>query len=168
MSRIRPAMAKQVSIEHAVERVERWRLTGETVVFANGVFDLLHVGHVRYLAGARALGTRLVVGLNGDRSAAALKGPGRPVLSSESRAQLVGALRDVDLVVIFDDPTADRLLERIRPDLHVKGTDYQPDTVPERSTVAALGGRVEIVGDPKTHSSRELVSRVLARLGNSG
>ena len=160
-------MGKRVSVDHAVERVHRWRSTGETVVLANGVFDLLHVGHVRYLAGARALGSRLVVGLNGDRSAAALKGAGRPVLSAEDRAQLVAALRDVDLVVIFDDPTADRLLERIRPDVQVKGTDYQPDTVPERSTVVGLGGRVEIVGDPKTHSSRELVSRVLARLASS-
>jgi rfaE bifunctional protein nucleotidyltransferase chain/domain len=156
-------MAKQVSIEHAVERINRWRSSGETLVLANGVFDLLHVGHVRYLAGARALGSRLVVGLNGDRSAAALKGPGRPVLGAQDRAHLVAALRDVDLVVIFDEPTADRLLERIQPDVHVKGTDYQVGTVPERSTVTAMGGRVEIAGDEKTHSSRELVSRVLSR-----
>ena len=163
MSGIRRAAGKQASIEHAVELTARWRADGETVAMANGVFDLLHVGHVRYLSGARGLVSRLIVGVNGDGSAATLKGAGRPVLSAAERASLVWALRDVDLVVIFEQPTADRLLERIRPDLHVKGTDYRVDTVPERATVNAMGGRVAIAGDEKTHSSRELFSRVRAR-----
>ena len=158
-----PSAAKIVGIEEAAAVVRRWREEGETVVFANGVFDLIHVGHVRYLAGARAQGTRLVVGVNGDRSAAALKGAGRPVLGEPARARLVAALRDVDRVVIFDQRSADAVLERLKPDLHAKGTDYRPETVPERATMAALGGRTVVTGDPKAHASRELYQRVRER-----
>ena len=142
-------------------RVADDRRAGRTVAFANGVFDLLHVGHVRYLQGARAEADRLVVAINSDASTRRLKGEGRPILDENARAELVGALRCVDYVVIFDDPTVDRLLNLLKPDVHCKGTDYTPETVPERETVRAYGGRVAIVGDPKDHSTRE----TLARLG---
>ena len=138
--------------------IEADRKAGRTVAFANGVFDLLHVGHVRYLQGARAEADRLVVAINSDRSTRGLKGDGRPILDEQARAELVAALACVDYVVIFDDPTVDRLLNLIRPDVHCKGTDYTPETVPERETVRAYGGRVAIVGDPKDHSTRELLA----------
>ncbi len=141
-------------------RVAAWRAAGERVVLANGVFDLLHVGHARYLGAARALGTRLVVAVNGDRSAAAHKGAGRPVMGARDRALLVAALGAVDLVVLFDEPTVDALLAELTPAVHAKGTDYRPDTVPERATVASFGGVTAIAGDPKEHASREIVERV--------
>jgi rfaE bifunctional protein nucleotidyltransferase chain/domain len=151
----------------AIERVRAWRTAGERVVLANGVFDLLHVGHARYLAGARALGTRLIVAVNGDRSSAAQKGPGRPVVPEGDRAALVAALRGVDRVLIFEEPTVDRLLEELRPDVHAKGTDYREDSVPERATMQALGGRTAIAGDPKSHATRDLVERVRERSGGA-
>jgi rfaE bifunctional protein nucleotidyltransferase chain/domain len=136
------------------------RQAGMTVAFANGCFDLLHVGHVRYLQGARAEGDRLVVAVNSDSSVRRLKGEGRPILNEAARAELVAALACVNYVVVFDDPTVDRLLTMIKPDVHCKGTDYTVDTVPERETVRAYGGRVAIVGDPKDHSTRALLTRL--------
>lgn len=136
------------------------RAAGKTIAFANGCFDLLHVGHVRYLQGARAEADTLVVAINSDASVRGLKGEGRPILSEDARAELVASLRCVDHVVVFDDPTVDRLLTTLRPDVHCKGTDYTVDTVPERETVRAYGGRVAIVGDPKDHSTRELLARL--------
>lgn len=136
------------------------RAAGKTIAFANGCFDLLHVGHVRYLQGARAEADTLVVAINSDASVRGLKGEGRPILPEDARAELVASLRCVDHVVVFDDPTVDRLLTTLRPDVHCKGTDYTVDTVPERETVRAYGGRVAIVGDPKDHSTRELLARL--------
>jgi rfaE bifunctional protein nucleotidyltransferase chain/domain len=136
------------------------RREGRTIAFANGCFDLLHVGHVRYLQGARAEADRLVVAVNADESVRGLKGPDRPVLDERARAELVGALACVDYVVIFSDPTVDRLLNLLKPDVHCKGTDYTVDTVPERDTVRAYGGRVAIVGDPKDHSTRDLLAKL--------
>jgi rfaE bifunctional protein nucleotidyltransferase chain/domain len=133
---------------------------GRTIAFANGCFDLLHVGHVRYLQGARAEADRLVVAVNADESVRGLKGPGRPILDERARAELVAALACVDYVVIFADRTVDRLLTMLKPDVHCKGTDYTVETVPERETVRAYGGRVAIVGDPKDHSTRELLARL--------
>ena len=136
------------------------RSAGKTIAFANGCFDLLHVGHVRYLQGAKAEADRLVVAVNADSSVHGLKGPGRPVLDENARAELVEALACVDYVVIFSDRTVDRLLTLLKPDVHCKGTDYTVDTVPERETVRAYGGRVAIVGDPKHHSTRELLAKL--------
>jgi len=132
------------------------------VTLANGCFDLLHVGHVRYLQGARALGGKLVVAINSDRGVRALKGPGRPAIPELERAEIIAAFAAVDAVVIFDEPDVRALVREIKPDIQAKGTDYTRDTVPERDEVEACGGRVEIVGDPKDHSSTEL----LGRLGN--
>jgi D-glycero-beta-D-manno-heptose 1-phosphate adenylyltransferase len=142
--------------------VERDRTEGLTIAFANGCFDLLHVGHVRYLQGAAAEADRLIVAVNGDRSVAALKGAGQPILPAGDRAELVDSIRGVDYVVVFDDATAARLLAAIRPDVHCKGTDYTPDTVPEREVVRGYGGRVAIVGDRKAHATRDLLARIRA------
>ncbi|HYM80566.1 MAG TPA: adenylyltransferase/cytidyltransferase family protein [Candidatus Limnocylindria bacterium] len=158
------AQDKQCSRAEAVARVAAWRTAGERVVMANGVFDLLHVGHARYLEGARALGDRLVVAVNDDASAAALKGPGRPVMAAGDRALLVAALRAVDRVIVFGEPTVDGLLRELRPAVHAKGTDYRPDTVPERATMQALGGEVAVTGDPKRHASSDVVARIRAAL----
>lgn len=133
---------------------------GLRVVFANGCFDLLHVGHVRYLQDAKALGDLLILALNSDKSVAALKGPGRPIQSQEERTEIVQSLEPVDYVVILDSPSADELLLELKPDIHAKGTDYTVDTVPEKETVRSYGGRVAIVGDPKNHSTRNLIERV--------
>ena len=149
-----------VTEDQLVEIVTRERASGRTMAFANGCFDVLHVGHVRYLHGAAAEADRLIVAVNGDRSVAELKGPGRPILTAADRAELVAALRGVDYVVVFADRTVERLLNAIRPDVHCKGTDYTVDSVPERAVVAAYGGRTAIVGDPKSHSTRELISRL--------
>jgi rfaE bifunctional protein nucleotidyltransferase chain/domain len=149
-----------------VEQARRWKAEGQRVVLANGVFDLLHVGHVRYLTGARALGDRLIVAVNGDRSAHALKGSGRPVQSASERAGLVAALRAVDRVVIFEEASVDELLEALAPDVHAKGTDYRVDTVPERATMERLGGVTAIAGDIKQHASGELYHRI--RRGEAG
>jgi rfaE bifunctional protein nucleotidyltransferase chain/domain len=136
------------------------RAAGCTIAFANGCFDLLHVGHVRYLQGAAAEGDRLIVAVNDDESVRRLKGAGRPILPAADRAEIVASVRGVDYVVVFDGETVAPLLELLRPDVHCKGTDYTVDTVPERETVRAYGGRIAIVGDPKRHSTRELLSRV--------
>jgi D-glycero-beta-D-manno-heptose 1-phosphate adenylyltransferase len=136
---------------------------GRTVVFANGCFDLLHVGHVRYLQSARAEGDLLVVALNSDRSVMKLKGPGRPLQSEQARAEIIGSLECVDYTLIFDEPTVDGLLRELRPDVHAKGTDYTSETVPERDTVRSYGGRVAIVGDSKAHSTRDLIDVILSK-----
>jgi D-glycero-beta-D-manno-heptose 1-phosphate adenylyltransferase len=143
-----------------VKAVARDRAAGLTIALANGCFDLLHVGHVRYLQGASAEADRLVVAVNGDSSVVGLKGPGRPVLKGADRAELVAALRGVHYVVMFDDPDVSRLLLLLEPDVHCKGTDYTVDTVPERAIVQSYGGRTAIVGDAKSHATRALISRV--------
>jgi D-glycero-beta-D-manno-heptose 1-phosphate adenylyltransferase len=142
------------------DRVSQDRAQGLTIAFANGGFDVLHVGHVRYLDGARREADRLVVAINSDASVRGLKGASRPILPEADRAELVAALRAVDYVVIFDEPTVTALLELLKPDVHCKGTDYTIETVPERETVRAYGGRIAIVGDPKDHSTTDLLSRL--------
>ena len=149
-----------VSEDDLVAAVERDRAAGHTISFANGCFDLLHVGHVRYLQGAAAEADRLVVAVNNDESVRRLKGVGRPILPEQDRAELVAALRGVSFVVVFPDATVERLLRLIRPDVHCKGTDYTVDSVPERAVVHSYGGRTAIVGDPKDHSTRELIARI--------
>jgi D-glycero-beta-D-manno-heptose 1-phosphate adenylyltransferase len=146
---------------HAV--LDEHRRSGRKIVFANGVFDLLHAGHVRYLQSARAEGDLLVVGINSDSSTRRLKGEERPILTERGRASLVAALAAVDYVVIFDEPDVNSLLRELQPDVHAKGTDYTPDTVPERELARLLGIRVAIVGDPKRHSTRDLLARVRRR-----
>jgi D-glycero-beta-D-manno-heptose 1-phosphate adenylyltransferase len=148
-----------VSRQRLLDLVQDDRRKGLTIAFANGCFDLLHVGHIRYLQAAAAEADRLVVAVNDDEMAGR-KGPGRPILPAEARAELVAALRGVDYVVIFPEPTVAPLLSLIRPDVHCKGTDYTTETVPERETVASYGGRVAIVGDPKDHSTRDLLARI--------
>jgi len=155
-------MGQVVTEAELVERIAGDRAEGRTIAFANGCFDLLHVGHVRYLEAARREGDRLVVAVNADNSVRGLKGPGTPVMPDLARAELVAALRAVDYVVTFDDPTVERLLLLIRPDVHCKGTDYTVDTVPEREVVRGYGGRVAVVGDPKDHSTRNLIARLRA------
>lgn len=154
-----PEPAPILDAGETANRVAVWHDAGETVAFANGCFDLLHVGHVRYLRGAAAEADHLVVGVNGDAAVRALKGPGRPVIPAADRAALVAALRGVDLVVVFAERTADALIRALRPDVHCKGTDYAGG-VPEAGTVASIGGRVAIVGDPKQHSSRGLLAAI--------
>ena len=153
-------MGRVLSRGELVAQVEADRAAGRTVAFANGCFDLLHVGHVRYLQAAAREADRLVVAINDDRSVAALKGPHRPLLREADRAELVAALRGVDYVVIFPEPTVAPLLIALEPDVHCKGTDYTVETVPERDTVRGYGGRIAIVGDPKDHSTRDLLSRI--------
>lgn len=151
---------KIVSRDDLRGMIDGARAQGKTVVLANGIFDLLHVGHVRYLEAARREGDVLVVGINSDASARQLKGSGRPILDENARAELVAALAAVDGVVIFRELNAERLLQLLRPDVHAKGTDYKPDTVPERATAVRLGIRVAIVGDAKMHSTSDLFSRI--------
>jgi len=143
-----------------VARVRAERAAGRTIAFANGCFDILHVGHVRYLEAAAQEADILVVAINDDASVKTLKGENRPILAAEHRAELVSALRSVDFVTIFPEPTVTPLLEALHPDVHCKGTDYTTDTVPERDTVKAYGGRIAIVGDPKNHSTRDLLARI--------
>lgn len=147
-------------------RARMSRDMGATIVLANGCFDLLHVGHIRYLTAASKLGDVLVVAVNSDRQARALKGDGRPFMPESERAEIVAALCPVDLVTIFDDPTVEKVIRTIRPDIHAKGTDYTEANVPERDIVISLGGRVAIVGDPKDHSSSEMFGR-LSGVGDS-
>jgi D-glycero-beta-D-manno-heptose 1-phosphate adenylyltransferase len=154
--------------EQLVARVAEHRARGQRVVLANGCFDLLHAGHVRYLDGARRLGDVLVVAVNSDSSARPLKGPGRPVLPAEARARLVAALGAVSYVTIFDEPDVSALLTALRPDVHAKGTDYTEDTVPERDTARQLGVRIAIVGDPKRHSTGEMLMRLRSQANASG
>jgi rfaE bifunctional protein nucleotidyltransferase chain/domain len=151
------AHQKILSREQLRQCVEEWRRAGERVTLANGNFDLLHVGHVRYLRGAKALGGRLVVAINSDTSVHALKGEGRPIMPAEERAEIVAALADVDAVVVFPELDVRAIIREIRPDVQAKGTDYTTDSVPERDAVAEYGGRVEIVGDPKDHSTSEIL-----------
>ena len=153
-------MGRVLTEGELMEAVAADRAAGRTIAFANGCFDLLHVGHVRYLQASAKEADRLVVALNDDASAAALKGPGRPIIPAADRAELVAGLRGVDYVVVFGETTVEPLLQLVRPDVHCKGTDYTVDTVPERAVVRAYGGRTAIVGDAKEHSTRALVSRL--------
>ena len=157
---MRRAAEKILSLEVRRDRLSEHRSQGHRIVLANGVFDMLHVGHVRYLEGSRREGDVLVVAVNSDASARRLKGPGRPILTEEARAQLVAALRAVEYVVLFNEPNVEPLLAELRPDVHAKGTDYTADTVPERRTAARLRIRVAIVGDPKDHSTHQLMERI--------
>lgn len=155
---------KILSREQLQQRVAQWRHAGERVILTNGAFDILHVGHVRYLHAAKELGGRLVVAVNSDESVRGLKGEGRPVMPDVERAEILAALADVDAVVIFSEPDVRAIIREIRPDFHAKGTDYAPETVPERNEVEAAGGRVVIVGDPKDHSSSDIIrSRLTPR-----
>jgi rfaE bifunctional protein nucleotidyltransferase chain/domain len=156
-----PTAAIVLDRETLIGRVQAARTSGARIVLANGCFDVLHVGHVRYLAGARELGDVLVVGINSDEQVVRLKGPGRPVLPANERAEIVASLESVTYVTIFDEPTVEQLLLALKPDVHAKGTDYTEDTVPERAVVRSYGGHVAIVGDPKDHST----SAILTRLG---
>jgi rfaE bifunctional protein nucleotidyltransferase chain/domain len=149
-----------VTVAEASRLADRLRAEGKRVVLANGCFDLLHVGHVRYLEAARRLGDVLFVGLNGDAAVTRLKGRGRPLMPAVERVELLSALRAVDHVVVFEDDTADALIAAVRPDVHAKGTDYTPESVPERETVRAYGGRVAIVGDPKDHATRDVIGQI--------
>jgi len=154
-----------VTPEEAGSLAAGLRADGKRVVLANGCFDLLHVGHVRYLDAARALGDVLFVGLNSDAAVARLKGPGRPLMPAAERAEILAGLRAVDHVVVFDEDTADRLVSLVRPAVHAKGTDYTDASVPEAASVRAAGGRVAIVGDPKDHATRDLIARIRERFG---
>ena len=159
-----PVHQKILSRTELQERVAEWRRAGYRVTLTNGCFDVLHVGHVRYLRAARELGGKVVVAVNSDASARALKGEGRPVMPAEERAEILAALADVDAVVIFPEKDVRALIREIRPDLHAKGTDYTAENVPERDEVEACGGRVVIVGDPKNHSATEIIrSRLTPR-----
>jgi D-glycero-beta-D-manno-heptose 1-phosphate adenylyltransferase len=149
-----------LSREDLADRIATARESGARIVLANGCFDVLHVGHVRYLAGARALGDILVVGINSDEQVAIQKGPGRPVLPAAERAEIVAALESVTYVTIFNEPTVEQLLLTLKPDVHAKGTDYTTESVPERDVVRSYGGQVAIVGDPKDHSTTEIIARV--------
>lgn len=146
--------------QELVTRISSARASGARIVFANGCFDVLHVGHVRYLAGARELGDLLVVGVNSDEQVAIQKGSGRPVLPAAERAEIVAALESVNYVTIFEEPTVEELLLALRPDVHAKGTDYTTETVPERDVVRSYGGQVAIVGDPKDHSTSAIITRL--------
>ena len=139
------------------------RSSGQKVVFANGCFDLLHTGHVRYLEAAKELGNLLIVGLNSDACVRALKGEGRPLQNEQDRAEIIASIQCVDYVLLFDEPTVDGILKELRPDVHAKGTDYSEESVPERNTVLGYGGKVAIVGDPKDHSSRDLIQKILSK-----
>ena len=156
-----------MTLQEAAALADRLRAERRRIVLANGVFDLLHVGHVRYLAAARRLGDVLFVGINGDAAVRRLKGPGRPLMPAAERAELVAALRAVDHVVVFEEDTADRLLAAIRPRVHAKGTDYRPDAVPEAATARTVGAEVAIVGDPKDHATRDLIRLVAERFGHA-
>ena len=152
-----PAISKILNQNELAQQVKQWRAAGEKIIFTNGCFDLLHVGHVRYLRGAKQLGGKLVVGVNSDASARSLKGEGRPRIPANERAEILAAFQDVDAVTIFDSLDVRELIRLLRPDVHAKGTDYTAESVPERDEVLAYGGRVEIVGDPKNHSTTELL-----------
>lgn len=153
-------MGEVLAQDEVATRIARDREHGLTIALANGCFDLLHVGHIRYIDAASREADRLIVAVNDDESVRRLKGANRPILTAADRAEMLAALRGVDYVVIFAEPTVTPLLERLRPDVHCKGTDYTVDTVPERETVRAYGGRIAIVGDPKDHSTRDLLARV--------
>ncbi len=155
-----PSGARIMDRPRLQEAIAAARKDGRRIVFANGCFDVLHVGHVRYLAGAKALGDVLVVAVNSDEQVLKQKGDGRPLMPQDHRAEMVASLEAVDFVVIFDEPTVGELLLALKPDVHAKGTDYTEDTVPERDVVRSYGGRVAIVGDPKDHSSSKMIEKV--------
>ena len=158
------AESKILTREQLRDQVEQWRRAGERIILANGNFDLLHVGHVRYLRGAKVLGGKLVVAINSDQSVRALKGEGRPIMPEQERAEILSSLADVDAVLVFPELDVRSIIREIRPDIHAKGTDYTADSVPERDIVAECGGRVAIVGDPKDHSTSEIIrSRLFSR-----
>ena len=157
-------MPRILTREELMKQISSARASGARIILANGCFDILHVGHVRYLEGARQLGAVLIVGINSDEQVAIQKGPGRPVLPAAERAEIVAALESVTYVTIFDEPTVEQLLLVLKPDVHAKGTDYTTDSVPERDVVRSYGGQVAIVGDPKHHSTTEII----ARLGGTG
>jgi len=152
---------KILSINDLEEKILKTRIEGKTIVFANGCFDLLHVGHVRYLYGAKSLGDLLIVAINSDRIVRQLKGSNRPLTSENERAEIIAALSCVDYVTIFDTPTVTELLLLLKPDIHAKGTDYTTETVPEREIVKSYGGRVAIVGDPKDHSTTSILEQII-------
>jgi D-glycero-beta-D-manno-heptose 1-phosphate adenylyltransferase len=154
---------KIIARERAAAQAKEWRASGERVVLANGCFDLLHVGHIRYLHGAKALGGKLVVALNSDESVRRLKGEGRPLMPEQERAEILAALTDVDAVVIFSEADVRALIREIRPDVQAKGTDYTAENVPERDVTMECGGRVEIVGDPKDHSTTNYLAQMKER-----
>jgi rfaE bifunctional protein nucleotidyltransferase chain/domain len=151
---------KIVSREELRRRAEAWRKSGDQVILTNGCFDLLHVGHIRYLHAAKELGGKLVVALNGDESVRKLKGEGRPVMNEQERAEILAALTDVDAIVIFPEPDVRAIIREIHPDVQAKGTDYTAESVPERDEVTAYGGRIAIVGDPKDHSTTEILEQM--------
>lgn len=155
--------SKIKGIEDLKAMLPHIRAAGLKVVFANGCFDLIHVGHVRFLQSAKALGDVLILGINGDASVARLKGKGHPIQSEADRAEILASLDCVDYVLLFDDPTAEVILKELRPDIHAKGTDYTEESVPERETVLAYGGLVAIAGDPKDHSTRDLITVILSK-----
>jgi rfaE bifunctional protein nucleotidyltransferase chain/domain len=157
------AHSKILNREELKGQAQTWRAQGEKITLANGCFDLLHVGHIRYLRAAKQLGGKLIVAINSDASVRSLKGNGRPLMPAHERAEILAALSDVDAVVIFGEPDVRALVREIRPDIHAKGTDYTAQSVPERDIVIECGGRVEIVGDPKDHSATELIRRVEQR-----
>lgn len=152
--------SKIVSREELRGRVQQWRESGNKIILTNGCFDLLHVGHIRYLHAARQLGGKVVVALNSDASVRELKGHGRPLMNEQERAEILAALTDVDAVVIFPEPDVRAIIREIHPDVQAKGTDYTADSVPERDEVIAYGGRVAIVGDPKDHSTTEFLEQM--------
>jgi rfaE bifunctional protein nucleotidyltransferase chain/domain len=158
-----PALPRIVKRDELITIVETERQNGRKIVLANGCFDVLHVGHVRYLEAAKALGDLLIVGINSDEQARRLKGEGRPLLPQDQRAEIISSIEAVDLVTIFLEPTVEQLLLALKPDVHAKGTDYTEDSVPERDVVRSFGGRVAIVGDPKDHSSSEMIETVSSK-----
>ena len=160
-------MAPLLDLEAAVRLADTCRREGKRLVLANGCFDLLHVGHVRYLQDARSLGDVLLVGINADSSVTRLKGPGRPIMTAGERAELVGSLAAVDGVIIFEEDTADTLVRALRPSVHAKGTDYTAESVPEGAAVREAGGRVAIAGDPKSHATRDLIRLIADRFGGA-
>jgi len=155
----RVRQSKVLDVQALRAQVEEWRRAGEKIILTNGCFDVLHVGHIRYLRAAKQLGGRVIVAVNSDESVRDLKGAGRPRMPARERAEILSALQDVDAVVIFSEPDVRQLVREIRPHIHAKGTDYREDTVPERDTVKECGGRVMIVGDPKDHSASELLRK---------
>lgn len=156
-----------MTVAEAAKLADRLRADGQRIVLANGCFDLVHVGHVRYLQAARALGDVLFVGINADAAVTRLKGPGRPLIPAAERTEVLEALRAVDHVVVFNEDTADSLVAAIRPAIHAKGTDYTPETVPERDTVRQYGGKVVIVGDPKDHATRDAIQMIVERFARA-
>ncbi len=161
-------LSKIQSLGEIQKAIQPLRAAGRKIVFANGCFDLLHVGHVRYLQKARAMGDALILGVNSDASVAALKGKGRPLQPEAERAEILAALDCVDYVLLFDALTVDGILRELQPDIHAKGTDYTEESIPERDTVLSYGGRVAVAGDPKDHSTRDLIKNILNRIIHEG